>query len=307
MLKPEDRRIRETIKSTSDALGDLASSLRLWVDHQKQAAAEGDAFQKKEGMEILREIRDSFHALVTEHRANNQQGTRFQSRSLWVQWCLFVATFAAFVAAAYYADVAHHQLGAMIDTLAEIKKQTPGVLKGADAAKSAAETAASALRSSFDSFVIENRPYVTVEEVGFPDTPRPGIMMRARVRFRNTGKTPALAARAFGVIITAPSQELAEQQLMAGGPRYAPMVSTIEIGPGLAILQEYTHSMAYTAEQSASIHDGTLKVYVLGSISYHDIFGAQVKRESGFCYFWRDNSLPGACPAGHRGSLNYEH
>jgi hypothetical protein len=63
--------------------------------------------------------------------------------------------------------------------------------------------------------------------------------------------------------------------------------STIQIGPGLTIMLEFMESAAYSAEQSASIHAGTLQVYVLGMINYHDVFGTQARREADSAVFGR--------------------
>jgi hypothetical protein len=147
------------------------------------------------------------------------------------------------------------QLDAMRATITQNREsvrqaiaQTKAAQKSAEAAESAARTAATTLKSASQSLIVENRPYVVVEEVGFLDIPRVGLKMRARVKFKNTGKTTALDVSAIGVIAIAPSEDFAVQRLNSSRTSNKDK-STIELGPGLSVLMEFVRPVGYTIEQ----------------------------------------------------------
>lgn len=61
----------------------------------------------------LGDIADRLNAISIQQQSDSQKSEAFQRKSLYVQWCLFGATAAAFFAAAYYAGIAKQQKGTM--------------------------------------------------------------------------------------------------------------------------------------------------------------------------------------------------
>jgi hypothetical protein len=218
-----------------------------------------------------------------------------------------IGTVVAAVAAIAYAITANRTLDIMQQQLDAIRvtiyqnrelvrqsiRQTKAAETSSNAAKSAAHTAEATLTSSGRSFFFENRPYVVVDNVAFIDTPRPEVKMRARVNFINAGKTPALDVRAFGIIVTADTEEDAIRVLKDRRPT-GRIGSSIGIGPGGATVLEFAHSSGYSKEQAALIDADKLHIYVLGIVTYRDIFENRIL-ESGFCYFRQPNTLAGGC------------
>jgi hypothetical protein len=130
-------------------------------DEQKSGVSKTDIPTGKdyipEAISVLRDITNRLDALAVEQKSEDQKTSRFQRKSLCVQWCLFGATAAAFAAAAIYAHVASQQRDTMNATLAEIRKQTPAAIKSSEAATSAAKTAS-------DSLEITQRAYLSIGE-----------------------------------------------------------------------------------------------------------------------------------------------
>jgi len=119
MLNVNERLARSILA----ALHVLTSALDSLRDEEKRRVSERENYIP-EAIGILSNIRDSFDAFIVESNTDNQKTQRFQRKSLRVQWWLFGATAAAFVAAAIYANVARLQKNTMDDTFKEMQKQT---------------------------------------------------------------------------------------------------------------------------------------------------------------------------------------
>src|ERR1019366_631779 len=152
MLRPEERKkARQFDIELLAVLRDAISSLHSLLDEKIRAISDADITARVtnaiQNSEALRSVADRLDALVTQQETEHQkQERRFQNRSLFVQWALFIATASAFVAAAVYAHIASQQKHTMENTLAEVIKQTKSADISAKAAESAAKTAALTMR-----------------------------------------------------------------------------------------------------------------------------------------------------------------
>lgn len=107
-----------------------------------------------------------------------------------------LATIVIAILTGFYVHYSRAQWTVMRDQLPELKKSANAARDAADAAKSAATTAASGLTDSEKYFLIEQRPYMVVDE-GFPQlvtpqAPTADQPIKVNVQFRNIGKTPAV-------------------------------------------------------------------------------------------------------------------
>ncbi|MBV9679272.1 MAG: hypothetical protein JO185_23245 [Acidobacteriaceae bacterium] len=129
LLKPEDRRARElasavlgTLRSIEEQLRCLTEVLKPNQEHENSTSSDTSTGKKQtEPGPII-----TVHAITKlgdtdakKQDADRYANNTFQQKSLFVQWCLFAATFAAFAAAAIYALIAKQQLATMTETLEE--------------------------------------------------------------------------------------------------------------------------------------------------------------------------------------------
>ena len=129
-LSREERRAKELGETVVSALRDATAAVQsLRDDHGEQ--------RHEEAIRALETVRTSVDALTAANQAQGEQSATFQNRSLLVQWCLFGATTAAFIAAAVYAGIAYKQKITMDRTFAEVKKQTNAAQDSTTAAQNA--------------------------------------------------------------------------------------------------------------------------------------------------------------------------
>jgi hypothetical protein len=136
------------------------------------------------------------------------------------------------------------------------------------------------------------RAYVFVTSSEVTNVAEGDGIPEAHVVIKNTGQTPAydlvnvtgIAANRYppppGLILTVPEEELSEGR------------TKMSLGPGDVSLSNTSAGRSLTAEQRASVADGTGVVYVYGELRYRDAFGVQR---------WTKYRLMVGGPAGVRG------
>jgi hypothetical protein len=171
----EEKRAKELAESIVSSIHELTASVRLFRDKEESRVTETRASASEdhvpEAISVLRNITDRLDALVGQYNAHEQEANRFQGKSLLVQWLLFWATTAAFVAAAIYANIARLQKNAMNETLLEIRKQTGFARDSAQGAPKAANLAQDAIALSRDQFRKDQRPYIALAPPGRQQQP----------------------------------------------------------------------------------------------------------------------------------------
>lgn len=280
-------------------LRNISGSIKQGIDR----ASEDDRTSQQQDRPTpeVRAILNAPHGIETKQsREDAEQEGRYQRKTLVVQWILCFATIGAFGAAAYYACYAKRQWVTMNQTYAEIQKQTPLVKQAADAATSAAQTAAITLDDSRQDFRIEQRPYVIVDLLRLTDVPKVNERISAKVNLRNAGKTPAFSAkcwREIGVLTGRPEQipinarswiDKADAQetaiyLASDTPFSEPVVTDSPVNDS-AIVQ--------------AIATGDYTIYMLGAVTYKDAFGGH--HWTVFCGYYNPgfNLTMWGCPKG---------
>ncbi len=156
--------------------------------------------------------------------------------------------------------------------LKEMRKSTKAAQDAADAAKSAADTAAQTLRENGSQFRIEERPYVSIENMRFdPPLEQSHEPATIKLDFHNAGHTPALKAT-FTVDVFVDNKRTAQlprdfaAELTIPSDRNSASSVNIWIrGPG-----DYDGIVA-----------GTRRISIKGEITYFDIF--QESHPTTFC------------------------
>lgn len=146
MLNNNDRQA----KSILAALHDLKSALKS-SHYQPEGGVSAQQIDKPEAFSFLGGLKESLDALIFHSKAQVEETRTFQRQSLRIQWLLFLATAAAFVAAGVYANFARLQKMTMDATLGQIQKQVV-----------AAEVANNLARRSLQSAIDAERPWVGI-------------------------------------------------------------------------------------------------------------------------------------------------
>jgi hypothetical protein len=240
-LRSSLKQINKTIEKNSNAVT-AADKRRQQEKHIQPLWAEG--------------LVSKYEQTVASKTADSNRQHRTQVSIKRAMWCTFWATLAAFVAAAIYAGIAASQLK-------QAKIAAFATQQAATAATTAANVANETLLSSEKHFRIEQRPYVTLEDMRF-DPPleqnhNPAIV---KFNFRNAGKTPALKATfKLDILIdgketTKFPQEFRSELTIPSERSVGSSVSVWIGGPG-----DYE-----------GISGGTRKLSIKGMITYTDIF-----------------------------------
>jgi hypothetical protein len=133
-------------KSILAALHDLTSALQS-SHYQHERGVSAQQISKTEG--LVAGLKDNLDALTYQSKTQVEETRTFQRQSLRIQWLLFFATTAAFVAAGTYANIARLEKTTMDATLGQIQKQV-----------AAAEVANNSARRSLQSAIDAERPWV---------------------------------------------------------------------------------------------------------------------------------------------------
>jgi len=192
MLTKDDRQA----KSILTALHDLTSALQSSHNQQERGVSPQ---QLPTALSFLGGVKDSLDALIYQSKTQVEETKIFQRQSLRVQWLLFFATAAAFVAAGAYADIARLQKKTMDATLGQIQKQA-----------AAAEVANNLARRTLQSAIDAERPWVGIT-FRIQDWTI-GRNASATAIFTNSGRRPAKVTRV--------QFDSSEYAILPDSPRY---------------------------------------------------------------------------------------
>ena len=143
--------------------------------HNLTSALQSSHYQQERGVSAQQSIKDSLDALISESKT-------FQRQRLRVQWLLFSATAAAFVAVGIYANIARLQKATMDATLGQIQKQV-----------ATAEVSNTLARRTLQTAIDAERPWVgitfRIQDLII------GSNASATAVFTNIGRRPAKITR----------------------------------------------------------------------------------------------------------------
>lgn len=194
----------------------------------------------------------------------------------------------------------HRQVEMMRDTLSQTERQielTAAQLelarrntKNAERSAAAAEAAARIAQRSLE--VVE-RAWVGVRSFEVRKPPMPGETMIARVKWTNTGKTPAIGLSTLNRILYSPLplEELPESVVALQVADNSDGVGRADLFPGVIMLSD--NLLAITDDQFTSINQGRGWVYVIGVITYRDIF--RRRHETRYCGVYLAGGLIASC------------
>jgi hypothetical protein len=304
MLRPEERKKAKQFETDIlNALRDVNTSLQSLADEKIRAVSDTEITTRItntiQNSEALRSVTDRLDALVAQQETERQkQERRFQNRSLFVQWALFIATAGAFVAAAVYAHVAAQQKDAMENTLAEVIKQTGSADISAKAAKRAAEIAGDTLTSAQRSFIVQERAYMAVKSAA-KEGPVDRTQAKFRLVFANSGLTPALRATNFG--------SCAYYNTFPTVPATKKVGGEATIRPNGGELHFLPISDCIPGKNWDLIAKHEITLYVYGIVRYEDVFGCRRwtqyctafdpdrPDQMNVCEHWNDSDDPSKC------------
>ena len=147
MLTKDDRQA----KSILAALHDLKSTLQSSHDQQERGVSGRDGDHRAKVLSFLGGVKDSLDALIYQNKTQLEESSTFQRQSLRVQWMLFLATAAAFVAVGIYANITRLEKKTMDATMGQIQRQV-----------AAAEVANTLAKQSLQSAIEAERPWVGI-------------------------------------------------------------------------------------------------------------------------------------------------
>jgi hypothetical protein len=163
--------------------------------------------------------------------------------------------------------------------------------EAADAAKSAADTAAHTLKHSQDAFKRQERAYISVVSLNmsspaFCETPEDRLgtgqhFVCADVHYTNGGRTPAVGVHIYRHATFGPRASREILKMVA--PAYtAPHSNLIGTGAAGFATANTTPVGQWTAQQLLAASSRMYSLYVYGVIEYSDVFGDY--HETGFCF-----------------------
>jgi hypothetical protein len=184
--------------------------------------------------------------------------------------------------------------------------------KAADAAKSSADTANLTLQLNQQQFRTDQRPYIWGEAVAAGQAINPTeravvnnlpdgtYQIAIGIIVKNGGKSPAknvLFTRSE--VIFGPTEQ-ATREARNFVPHYAESIGTI-YPPNMMGMVKNSPYPVFNATQFSKLGHGTWKLYVVGAISYRDIFEPQISPyETHYCIEYAPIGLPfGNCGFGN--------
>ncbi len=209
------------------------------------------------------------------------------------------------------------QLRVMRGQLGEIIRQYPEIKKSADAAKSAADTADATLKSSQKSFIIDQRPYIVVDENSpffLEHSPAAGQQILANVYLKNIGRTPAVQVvtgmsffsfhgKVVAKLNAKERNKATEEYIAFIESKFAELRKTDDIirkrikelelrniAPGQDVAPTKTYfltspnSVIVSKDDFPLLTTGEVTLYAIGLASYSDAYQVTYKTE--FCYSW---------------------
>jgi hypothetical protein len=158
--------------------------------------------------------------------------------------------------------------------------------KAADAAKSAADTAASQLEFTQNSFREEQRAWIGVPDIKIVSLPSPAKM---NVIFHNSGRTPALHLRgASAYAISSTFMDGPNPKYIAQLEKELATKGYTAIAPDGGGTLEAGDRDGYVSKQWRNIRGGTEFLYLYGVFRYNDTAGRP--HATTYCYYSRDSN-----------------
>jgi hypothetical protein len=209
----------------------------------------------------------------------------------WLTLVLDVLTLAMLGFYTYYARSQWHAMEGQLDVMAittmqnakmvtQAIDQTRAAQQSADAAMKAANIADASLKDSQRSFILQNRPYVTIEVARLLYKPAGGKRLEATCLIRNSGRTPAIGVTVDLAI------EGRDTPLPKDLPRSNPK-SRLDLGSNQPTVVPLPGKGPIRSDSAAGVETGDIRVYVDGFIDYSDIFGCRYSTE--FCGYYDPN------------------
>jgi hypothetical protein len=185
-------------------------------------------------------------------------------------------------------------------TLAEQAKVQAGAASvAADAAKRAAEIAGATLRSSQESFEIDQRPYVVAEVPAFfpAGMPSPEVDIKANVTFKNIGRTPAreivsrthlfryrpATERQDAAFFVSKFDEM-KRQILTRKKLLREFSTEQDLAPNGTFYSTNPDQVVVHASEFPDLVKSNFQVFYIGTVSYAD--SSDRIYETDFCYFY---------------------
>jgi hypothetical protein len=171
------------------------------------------------------------------------------------------------------------------NTLREMQKQSESMKTNADAsreqaaaAKNAVENAKRSLKTTIDSFRLEQRPWVMPFEFRATSDLEADKVFSVTVSLENTGRTPAIDIVPLSGNIFAGSEPM-RPVFSVGGPR----VSGGFLSPGNKNFTYTTDAFKPSLSDVAAYLGGRKRIYTFGVIRYRDTFNC--RHVTNFCIY----------------------
>jgi hypothetical protein len=268
MLSPEERRSRALtnavlagIRSLLEILSSIKQQIESATNHYKTAK---NSEQQNEPRKIV-VTNPGLPIAIGEYYASENKER--PSKTRWEKTKIGIEIASLIVLVAYVI--------ATWKTLKQIERQTPAVIKSADAAGSAAKAAQDALKETHENFRQDQRPYIWIQRF---ETTRltTGQPVSVSVHLSNLGRSPATdvnfhAFVAFGATATQRARRTV---------RKSPGQMGSILGPGnigSALWKTAFSVVDETAQPTQTVinWDGSRPVLVFGAIDYSDVFRGQ--------------------------------
>ena len=181
-----------------------------------------------------------------------------------------VAAQAAKSAADTAVSALHESQRQFRDTLGQMASQTKAQQGAATASGDAAKTAQDTLVASTKQFKLDERPYLVKNTVDLTEKPQLNSKLSAEICWKNTGKTPVLSGSMRLHIDVLPAEPTSPSEWIKEAR--ASTTSRIEIGAGLDRCVPIGGINPLGEPWNSQILAGSAYVYVWGAFVYQDVF-----------------------------------
>lgn len=219
MLTPEERHSKDLIDGLREDIRALARSLdeharALEGTKTSREATDEQAEEAHIRAIVLEEMKGERNR--AESNSKQKKWSSLEWASLALQSLMLAATAAAFGAAFWYARIADAQKDDVI------YRQTPKIIESADAAGSAARTAASELSQTIEAFKTDQRPYMVPD--GRPNFIKPFDTLdpQVNIAWKDIGKMPAKSVVETGLMV--PFRDLIVGQQKRNSERFVEFI-----------------------------------------------------------------------------------
>lgn len=166
-----------------------------------------------------------------------------------------------------------------------------GAVEGAWAGRDAANVAKNSLDSIEKRFRLEQRPYLSPDPRGIFVTPSGGYELTKNtttdnfgvcVTFLNPGKSPAVEVITSDTEYRFGAKEQVESEVNSWAPKYNIPPSIVVPGGGLT-----AHCEPITIPDLQKWRDRTIEIFVLGAVTYRDLFEPKLMKPYETTYCWK--------------------